>query len=123
MKHTSGPWRIADKDLSELVMSQWPVFRENEDGTKIIICSAWKTDDKIASIRRDVAEANVHLIAASPELFKIANVAEIALNHIIGYCPPHTWPKEIDGVKGTLGDIRMLLEIIEGGNPDESFYD
>lgn len=102
-RHTPGPWRAADKDLSELITSQWAVFRENENGTKTIICGAWKTDDNKSSIRKDTAEANVKLIACAPGLLESAKKAMLFMEDCFEVQPPDDHEKEIyEALRGAI---------------------
>jgi len=108
-KHTTlGPWKLVEDRLMEQYFVVVPCGNSTHR-----IGSVARVD---VSCRLPEAEyhANARLIAAAPELFEVAKIAETALNHIIGHCPPHTWPKEIDGLKKALGDIRKLLKRIEG---------
>jgi hypothetical protein len=87
-KHTPGPWKAADKELSELVNSTWAVYQEDGNGEKTIVASAWKTDDDKASIRGDTAEANAQLIACAPGLLEAAKKAMLFMEDCFEVQPP-----------------------------------
>jgi len=69
-KHTPGPWSIQPKVI--LPDYTWVVEHVKEDGRRVIVGSAWKTDDKIASTKDDeTGQANARLIAAAPDMYSL----------------------------------------------------
>jgi len=68
-KYTPGPWKIQGERF--LPPYAWVIGHIEKNGERLVVASAWKTDDKIASTKDDeTGQANAELIAAAPEMYE-----------------------------------------------------
>ena len=69
-KYTPGPWKIQGERF--LPPYAWVIGHIEKNGERLVVASAWKTDDKIASTKDDeTGQANARLIAAAPDMYSL----------------------------------------------------
>jgi len=101
MRHTPGPWRIAQDDPYKASESNLYDQKQVTAGEFVITCIPFGRTDEL----RKEAEANARLIAASPELLE---ACRFALKY-------HQHPEEMEdeAQKKTAGNVAMWEVVVE----------